>query len=47
MISIIIIFVIDAFLDPNLSMKKPKINPTITSPNPNATIPNSSYEYNS
>ena len=48
-IKIIIIktFTIEAFLDPNLSMKKPKNNPPITSPNPNATIPNNSYEYKS
>ena len=47
MTSIIIIFMIEAFLEPNLSMKKPKNNPPITSPNPNATIPNNSYEYKS
>ena len=44
---IIIIFMIEAFLDPNFSMKKPKNNPPITSPNPKATIPNNSYEYKS
>ena len=47
MTSIIIIFMIEAFLEPILSMKKPKNNPPITSPNPNPTIPNNSYEYKS